>query len=91
MQNCCAVRFLENTSDSGAEHLLTLHMFYFYDVAICYFGFLCVAELLIPERANVFYALNNSVDLNFIVRRRSEQESLKDRKKGRRRLKKLSL
>ncbi|XP_025114102.1 ral guanine nucleotide dissociation stimulator-like 1 isoform X2 [Pomacea canaliculata] len=57
----------------------------------CLLQILPDGELLIPERANVFYALNNSVDLNFIVRRRSEQESLKDRKKGRRRLKKLSL
>jgi len=49
------------------------------------------SELLIPERANVFYALNNSVDLNFVVRHRSEQQNLKDKKKGKRRVKKLSL
>ena len=53
--------------------------------------FFLFSELLIPERANVFYALNNSVDLNFIVRHRSEQQSLKDKKKGKKHLKKLSL
>ena len=52
-----------------------------------------VTELLIPERANVFYALNNSVELNFVVRTQVEQTTLasKDRKKGKRRVKKLSL
>lgn len=57
----------------------------------CLLQLLPDGELLIPERANVFYALNNSADLNFILRRRSEHESLKEKKKGRRKLKKLSL
>jgi hypothetical protein len=48
------------------------------------------AELLIPDRANVFYALNNSVDLNFVLRHRAEQQSLTDKKKGKTK-KKLSL
>ncbi|KAK7095563.1 ral guanine nucleotide dissociation stimulator-like 1 isoform X1 [Littorina saxatilis] len=57
----------------------------------CLLQILPDGELLIPERANVFYALNNSVELNFVVRTRSQQLSLKDKKKGKRRLKKLSL
>lgn len=55
----------------------------------CYCGLF--SELLIPERANVFYALNNSVDLNFVVRHRTEQANIKEKKKGRRKVKKLSL
>ncbi|ESP00875.1 hypothetical protein LOTGIDRAFT_238436 [Lottia gigantea] len=48
-------------------------------------------ELLIPERANVFYALNNSSDLNFIVKTREEYESSTLKRQRRRRFKKLSL
>ncbi|XP_071097276.1 ral guanine nucleotide dissociation stimulator-like 1 isoform X7 [Haliotis cracherodii] len=48
-------------------------------------------ELLIPERSNVFYALNSSIDLKFVVRTRAEHETLTLRRKGKRRGKKLSL
>ncbi|XP_041370926.1 ral guanine nucleotide dissociation stimulator-like isoform X2 [Gigantopelta aegis] len=59
----------------------------------CLLQILPDGELLIPQGANVFYALNNSVDdLKFVVRSRAEQESLSSHKhRGKRRLKKLSL
>lgn len=59
--------------------------------SFCLLQILPDGELLIPERANVFYALNNSVDLNFVMRLRSEQQTLTDKKKGKRKMKKLSL
>ncbi|KAJ8311804.1 hypothetical protein KUTeg_010641 [Tegillarca granosa] len=49
-------------------------------------------ELLIPDKVNVFYAMNNTGELNFVVRTRQDQEALtQHRKRGRRKLKKLSL
>ncbi|KAH9514515.1 Ral guanine nucleotide dissociation stimulator-like 1 [Bulinus truncatus] len=58
----------------------------------CLLQILPDGELLIPDRANVFYALNNSVELNFILRTRQEYEAIKQkRKSGRTRPKKLTL
>ncbi|XP_059157682.1 ral guanine nucleotide dissociation stimulator-like 1 isoform X2 [Physella acuta] len=58
----------------------------------CLLQILPDGELLIPDRANVFYALNNSVELNFILRTRQEYETIKEKKKGaRRRPKKLTI
>lgn len=51
-------------------------------------------ELLIPSKANVFYAMNNSNtndDLNFVVRTKSCQEALTKKRKSRGKFKKLSL
>uniref|UniRef100_A0A0L8IDY7 Ras-GEF domain-containing protein n=2 Tax=Octopus bimaculoides TaxID=37653 RepID=A0A0L8IDY7_OCTBM len=51
-------------------------------------------ELLIPSKANVFYAMNNNnpnSDLNFVVRTKSCQEALSKKRKSRGKLKKLSL
>ncbi|KAL5011520.1 hypothetical protein ScPMuIL_010071 [Solemya velum] len=51
-------------------------------------------ELRIPDRVNVFYAKNDTGDMNFIfiVRSQQDQESQTlHRKRGRRRIKKLSL
>ncbi|XP_021345418.1 ral guanine nucleotide dissociation stimulator-like 1 [Mizuhopecten yessoensis] len=50
-------------------------------------------EMLIPDKVNVFYAMNNSgSELSFIVRSREEQDARNHhRRRGRRRLKKLSL
>ncbi|CAL1534302.1 unnamed protein product [Lymnaea stagnalis] len=58
----------------------------------CLLQILPDGELLIPDRANVFYALNNSVELNFILRTRQEYETIKEKRKGvRRRPKKLTI
>ncbi|XP_055898714.1 ral guanine nucleotide dissociation stimulator-like 1 isoform X2 [Biomphalaria glabrata] len=58
----------------------------------CLLQILPDGELLIPDRANVFYALNNSVDLTFILRTRQEYEAIKQKRKiGRTRPKKLTL
>ncbi|KAL3871362.1 hypothetical protein ACJMK2_039369 [Sinanodonta woodiana] len=49
-------------------------------------------EFLIPESANVFYAMNNSGDVSFVVRSKKAQEAINShRKHGKIRLKKLSL
>lgn len=51
-------------------------------------------ELLIPSKANVFYAMNNSNtndDLNFVVRTKSCQEALTKKRKSRGKFRKLSL
>ncbi|KAK3088008.1 hypothetical protein FSP39_013341 [Pinctada imbricata] len=51
-------------------------------------------ELLIPEKANVFYAMNNSAgsELHFIIRSRLDQEQQNQhRKRGRRKLKNWSI
>ncbi|XP_012943845.1 ral guanine nucleotide dissociation stimulator-like 1 isoform X1 [Aplysia californica] len=58
----------------------------------CLLQLLPDGELLIPERANVFYALNNSVDLKFILRSRRDYDQGKDKRKtGRRSGKKSSV
>ncbi|KAH3792902.1 ral guanine nucleotide dissociation stimulator-like 1 [Dreissena polymorpha] len=45
-------------------------------------------ELLIPDKVNVFYAMNNNGDYTFVLRTRKEQETLtQNKKKGRRKLK----
>ncbi|KAL4219215.1 Ral guanine nucleotide dissociation stimulator-like 1 [Mactra antiquata] len=45
-------------------------------------------ELLMPDKANVFYAMNNNGDYNFVLRTKKEQEALtQSRKRNRRRLK----
>ena len=50
------------------------------------------SELLIPEKSNVFYAMNNSGDLKFVLRTKRDQEALlQHKKRGRRRPKKLSI
>ncbi|XP_050398987.2 ral guanine nucleotide dissociation stimulator-like 1 isoform X1 [Patella vulgata] len=48
-------------------------------------------ELLIPERANVFYALNNSSELNFVIKSREDYETSTLKRQKKRRFKKLSL
>ena len=50
-----------------------------------------IPELLIPEKSNVFYAMNNTGELNFVLRTKEEHEALQQKKKGRRKLKKLSI
>ncbi|XP_052789709.1 ral guanine nucleotide dissociation stimulator-like 1 isoform X1 [Mya arenaria] len=46
------------------------------------------SELLIPEKVNVFYAMNNNGDYKFVLRTKKEQEALtQSKKRGRRRLK----
>ncbi|XP_076455444.1 ral guanine nucleotide dissociation stimulator-like 1 isoform X2 [Babylonia areolata] len=84
---------LNNTDHTSAVIEKALEKYGVEDKAdsYCLLQILPDGELLIPERANVFYALNNSVDLNFVVRHRSQQDSAKDKKKGKRRMKKLSL
>ncbi|XP_053380638.1 ral guanine nucleotide dissociation stimulator-like 1 [Mercenaria mercenaria] len=45
-------------------------------------------ELVIPEKANVFYAMNNNGDYNFVLRTKKEQDALtQSKKRNRRRLK----
>ncbi|KAH3792876.1 hypothetical protein DPMN_146375 [Dreissena polymorpha] len=47
-----------------------------------------LTELLIPDKVNVFYAMNNNGDYTFVLRTRKEQETLtQNKKKGRRKLK----
>ena len=47
-----------------------------------------LSELLIPDKANVFYAINNSGDLKFVLRTKKEQDLLShNRKRNRRKLK----
>ncbi|GFR64286.1 Ral guanine nucleotide dissociation stimulator-like 1 [Elysia marginata] len=58
----------------------------------CLLQLLPDGELLIPSRCNVFYALNNSVDLKFILRTQQDHEmALYKRKGGRRRAKKMTV
>ncbi|GFO45727.1 ral guanine nucleotide dissociation stimulator-like 1, partial [Plakobranchus ocellatus] len=58
----------------------------------CLLQLLPDGELLIPDRSNVFYALNNSVELKFILRTRHDHEAAKYRRKGgRRRAKKMTV
>ncbi|KAK3732491.1 hypothetical protein RRG08_030691 [Elysia crispata] len=58
----------------------------------CLLQLLPDGELLIPNRCNVFYALNNSVDLKFVLRTRHDHETAKyKRKGGRRRAKKMTV
>ena len=40
------------------------------------------SELQIPEKGNVFYAINNSVpEIRFVVRKRSDIERIKNKQK----------
>ncbi|XP_060590682.1 ral guanine nucleotide dissociation stimulator-like 1 isoform X2 [Ruditapes philippinarum] len=48
-------------------------------------------ELMIPEKANVFYAMNNNGDYTFVLRTKKEQDALTQSKKRSKRRLKLSL
>lgn len=61
------------------------------DKDYCLLQVLPDSELLIPEKSNVFYAMNNTGELNFVVRTKREQEALQQKKRGKRKLKKLSI
>lgn len=62
------------------------------DKDYCLLQILPENELLIPEKSNVFYAMNNTGDLSFVLRTKRDQEALlQHKKRGRRRLKKLSI
>ena len=70
-----------------AEFFIYFDLFFLYiitmyiaDLVMC--CCLCLSELVIPDRSNVFYALNNSVELNFALRPR-EIQKVSSRRKGR--------
>ena len=43
---------------------------------------LFISELQIPEKGNVFYAINNTVsEIKFVVRKRSDIERIKSKQK----------